>query len=148
MNARITTAIVACTLLLSGCGGQTAVVKQDTGTFEPVMRYRGTLGCTDCTAINADLSLYQDAETGEPKGYVLSETHLDAPGGEFTSSSWGSWSKDMFARPVLYRLSDRSAKGGSKRSFELRDNALVPAEEGEKAQSHALTRIAPLAPVK
>lgn len=148
MNARFITAIAACALFLSGCAGHEKPTAQ-TITYDPVMRFKGTLTCSDCTAIGADLSLYQDIQTGEPKGYVLNETHVDAPGGNFTSTSWGEWSKDLQPQPPVYRLVVKSPSARTtERAFELKDDALSPLEEHDSKHAHELRRIVPLAPVK
>lgn len=150
MNARTITAITIYALFLSGCAGPAKPV-ENAPAFDAVIRFKGALSCNDCSAISTDLSLYQDPLTGQPKGYILSETHIDAPGGEFTQSSWGEWFKDTQADPPIYHLVVKSFPSGmTTRDFELKDDVLstleVPKPEGAPARE--LRRVAPLAPVQ
>ena len=150
MSARILTAIAVCVFFVTGCAGRVRPAPVNS-VHDAVMRFKGVLACNDCTAISADLSLYQDTQTGEPKGYVLSETYIDAPGGNFTTSSWGVWSKDLQPRPPVYRLIAKMASStitASERAFELRNGALAPLDEHDSGHAHELKRVAPLAPVK
>lgn len=148
MKARTITAIAVYALFLSGCAGHAKPVEKPV-TFDAVMRFKGALACSDCSAISADLSLYQNPQTGEPKGYILSETHVDAPGGEFTQSYWGEWRKDTQAKPPIYHLVVKSLSTGmTTRDFELKGDVLSALDATKGGQAHELKRIAPLAPVQ
>ncbi|MCE8018518.1 hypothetical protein HOP51_00085 [Halomonas sp. MCCC 1A11036] len=63
----------------------------DEASFDSIERFVGTLPCADCRVIRADLTLHRDPETGQPGQYFLQQTHVDAIGGDSTSTWWGDW---------------------------------------------------------
>nr|WP_300308076.1 copper resistance protein NlpE N-terminal domain-containing protein [Halomonas sp.] len=71
---------------------------------EPVTRYIGTLPCDDCREIRADLTLHRDPDDGHPMNYVLQQTHVDAIGGDFTSTLWGNWEQAVSGEQRFYRF--------------------------------------------
>ncbi len=88
---------------LGGCASHSSDGEQ-TGSFEPVTRYVGILPCGDCREIRADLTLHRDAENGQPDGYFLQQTHVDAVGGDYTSTFWGEWRLQPAGEALHYRL--------------------------------------------
>ncbi|MGQ7246818.1 copper resistance protein NlpE N-terminal domain-containing protein [Halomonas sp. V046] len=92
----VTLALVGCA---SGTGGADSA-----GVIEPETRFVGNLPCDDCRVIRADLTLHRDAESGQPKQFFLHQTHVDAVGGNVTSTSWGDWQLMPADDAMFYRL--------------------------------------------
>ncbi len=88
---------------LGGCVSSPAAEEKE-ASFELVTRYIGLLPCSDCRVIRADLTLHRDAEDGRPAGYFLQQTHVDAVGGDYTSTFWGEWRLRPVGDALHYRL--------------------------------------------
>ncbi|ALM53995.1 hypothetical protein AR456_18235 [Halomonas huangheensis] len=88
-------------LALVGCA---STDDQNRAPDEQVSRFVGTLPCGDCRAIRADLTLFRNLDDGSPEQYVLQETHVDAVGGDFTSTTWGDWQLSSNGEHEFYRL--------------------------------------------
>jgi copper homeostasis protein (lipoprotein) len=93
-------------LVILGLGGCVSTSEEGSGerAHEPVTRYVGILPCSDCREIRADLTLHRDAEDGRPVGYYLQQTHVDAVGGDYTSTFWGEWRLRPVGEALHYRL--------------------------------------------
>lgn len=89
-------------LLLTGCASTEE--QQEASLYERTSRFIGTLPCEDCRVIRADLTLTRDTEDGSPEQYVLQQTHVDAVGGDFTSTVWGNWQISANGDYQYYRL--------------------------------------------
>lgn len=111
--------------LLLGLGGCASTIDdENTGaSVEPVTRFVGTLPCDDCRVIRADLTLHRDPESGLPEKYFLQQTHVDAVGGDFTSTLWGDWrlmptDEEMYYRieglpkPIILRVEEEGQRLG------------------------------------
>lgn len=95
-------ALVMLGLLLVGCASTEE--QQDTALYERTSRFVGTLPCEDCRVIRADLTLMRDTDDGSPEQYVLQQTHVDAVGGDFTSTIWGDWQLSSNGEYEFYRF--------------------------------------------
>ncbi|MFQ3788495.1 copper resistance protein NlpE N-terminal domain-containing protein [Halomonas sp. A29] len=92
---------------LGGCASMSNDASEE--SFESVARFVGTLPCIDCRIIRADLTLHRDPETGRPDKYFLQQTHVDAIGGDFTSTQWGDWRLMSTGESVYYHIESQAS---------------------------------------
>nr|CDQ36540.1 lipoprotein involved with copper homeostasis and adhesion [Virgibacillus halodenitrificans] len=110
---------VLISLSLTACAGtpQTQV-----DYVVPTEKFEGTLPCSDCSGIDTTLVLKRNAVTGEPHGFYLHETRIDAPGGERVDTTWGKWSKSRDITDFQHRIYVLQPENGATRVYAPRDN--------------------------
>lgn len=85
-------AVWAVAAMLTACAGTPKQGAEKPAANRVVAaRYVGTLPCSDCRGVRADLLLYTEPG-GAPAGYELLQTYLGTRGGDRSFTGSGSWS--------------------------------------------------------
>ena len=92
--------------LISGCSSSD-VMESSPQEVVVTERFVGELPCTGCRLVRADITLKRDEESGQPDGFFMHRTRVDAAEGNVSSTLWGDWRQEHRDDATYYCLEAR-----------------------------------------
>ncbi|USZ50645.1 hypothetical protein [Halomonas sp. DN3] len=110
-------------------------------------RFIGELPCEGCRLVRADITLKRDEESGQPDGFFMHRTRVDAAEGNVSSTLWGGWRQEQRDDATYYCLEARPQEITLQLSEEGERLLWVPPDPGqsdEELVGFALRQAEPL----